>query len=118
MSKNWEYYDEERIGEFAVESFDFDDEYDSLEPSEYDELRVLDEIDELVELAELAEESALAELAAFGFVTPGYERKFSEYDSDEIVCLFEYGVEWDEFGCVWGEDALVFDEYTPYSLMV
>lgn len=75
------------------------------------------EYEQIIEMAEQAEIAAQVELEQFGCIVPGYERKLSEYDPDETVCLYEYGVEWDGFGGAWG-DGIVFDEYAPYSLMV
>lgn len=93
---SWEFFDEERIGEFAVESFDFDDEFDSLEPWEYDERRVANEDDEFVEFIELAEEAARVELAEFGCIA--IETGLSDAEWDETSNEF-----W-EFACdLWDE---------------
>lgn len=93
---SWEFFDEERIGEFAVESFDFDDEFDSLEPWEYDERRVVNEDDEFVEFIELAEEGARVELAEFGCIT--IETGLSDAEWDKASPEF-----W-EFACdLWDE---------------
>lgn len=74
------------------------------------------EWDGLIEFVEVAEENALAELAAYGYISPGYVRKLSEFDPDEIMCLYDYGVEYDGFGGCDG-NGIEFDEYAPYSLM-
>ena len=74
------------------------------------------EIDEMVALAEMANETAMSELAAFGFIASDYRRRLSEYDPDEIVCLYEYGTTEEQYE--WGEiEGIHFDEYAPYSLM-
>ena len=73
-------------------------------------------IDELCEFVEMAEETALSERAAFGFVTAGYTRHMWEFDPDEVVCFYEYGVEHDGFGDFSFEDGCWPEERPLFEL--
>ena len=117
MTANWEYFDEERVGEFAVEGFDFDDEYDTLEPWEYDELRVVDELDGLVELVRRIEEATRTELAAFGCIEfeddePVPIRTIEELHAFLVARVDELTAELDESGV---EDALGWSRWDEYE---
>jgi len=67
------------------------------------------ERDAIIELVETAEESAMSELAAFGFIASDFERKPWDYEPDEVVCLYEYG----GYGV-----GIEFDEPFSFALMV
>lgn len=74
--------------------------------------------DELLEAVALAEESALAEIAAFGFTAPGYRREMWEFDPDEVVCFYEYDRIYDDEGYDLGfEDGCWPDERVLYELL-
>lgn len=75
------------------------------------------EWDNLIEFVDIAEENALCEIAAFGFVAPGFKRHMWEFDPDEVVCFYEYDRIEDEFGFEDFEEGCWPEERVLYELL-